>query len=182
MAGKAPRKAEFITAIESRARQIQRVGVKVCCNTTLTEDLLNEIKPNEIIFAVGASPIIPNIPGNNRHNVYKFDDILNGYILPEGKVAVIGGGLVGLEVSEYLKSRNREVTVIEMLEEVGAGLGSARRIMTMPEFENVDIHINTKCIEIINTDITYHVIGDANKVRRAIDAVAEAANVVLGMK
>lgn len=220
IAGRAPRKEEFIFAVESRGRQLARAGVDIRLNTAFNANVLQEIKPDEVIIAIGAEPIIPNIPGKNRANVVAFPEVLNGYIVPEGNIAVIGAGMVGLEVAEYLQTRGRQVTIIEMLEEVGKGLGAMRKSLVMPELEKEQVQILTltKCLEIkensvvveqdgnqreipidsvvlaigsISRDlmaitalcdavgIPYHTVGDAKKVTRAMEAIADAADVAM---
>ena len=65
---------------------------------------------------------MPKIPGADSENVYYIEDVLLGRVKFEGKrVAVIGGGHVGLEVSHYLCADNK-VTVVEMQKEVGASI------------------------------------------------------------
>ena len=54
--------------------------------------------------------------------------LLLGRKTVSGNIVVIGGGLVGLEVAEYLSERGCSVTVLEMRSEVAADMGSIRKI------------------------------------------------------
>ena len=63
LAGKAPRKEEMEAAIQSMASQVQRMGVDVRLNTPVTPELIEEIKPAAVFNCIGATPLIPKIPG-----------------------------------------------------------------------------------------------------------------------
>lgn len=131
MAGLAPRKAEMKAAAIHRGKQVMEIGVDVRLNTPLTPALIKELKPDVVVNATGATPIALKLPGADGANVYSYPEVLRGERVPEGNVAVIGGGLVGLEVAEYLLHSGRKVTVIEQLPEMGADLGTTRKVIVM---------------------------------------------------
>lgn len=126
-AGMAPRKEEMKQAVESMAKKAQRLGVEIRLNTPVTPELIGEIKPHTVFNAIGAAPIIPDIPGADLPFVMNSHDVLNGKQTPEGNVVVIGGGMVGMEVAEYLAEKGCKVTDLEMLKEFCADMGSARK-------------------------------------------------------
>lgn len=126
-AGEAPRKAEMKAAVLSMAKRAEKLGVEIHLNTPVTPELINELKPHTVINAIGAEPIIPNIPGVDLPFVLNSHDVLDKKCSATGKVVVIGGGMVGMEVAEYLASNGCEVTDLEMLNEFCADLGMARK-------------------------------------------------------
>lgn len=156
LAGEAPRKEEIKAAIIPRGAYAKKLGADIRLSTPFRAELMEEIQPDEVIIATGASPIIPNIPGAHDHNVTRFNDVLSGKVFPTGKVAVLGGGLVGIEVAEYLHERGSEVTIIEMQEEVGRDLGPMRKAAVMDIINKSDMKIwtGTTCLEIKNGTIT----------------------------
>lgn len=78
-------------------------------------------------------------------NVFLANDVLEGPVeVPDGMCAVIGGGLVGLEVADYLATAGHPVTVVEMLDEAGADLGSARKICVLGKMARLGVDIRTK--------------------------------------
>lgn len=90
-------------------------GVDVILNTKVNNDLLSKMKVDVIICAAGSEPIIPNIKGIHEQNVYQANTVLNGKEIISGKkVLVIGGGLIGCEVSEYLNLYSNNVSIVEM--------------------------------------------------------------------
>ena len=127
-AGEAPRKAEMKAAVLSMAEKAKRLGVDIRMNTKVTPEMIAEIKPHTFINAIGAAPVVPPIPGNDKAFVVDSHAVLDGHAHAEGNVVVIGGGLVGMEVAEYLSEKGAKVTVLEMMKEVCADMGSTRKI------------------------------------------------------
>ena len=84
-------------------RQAEKLGVDIRLNTPVTPELIAEIKPQTVFNAIGATPIIPNFPGVDKPFVVNSHDVLNGDIEIKGNIVVIGGGMVGIEVAEYLE-------------------------------------------------------------------------------
>jgi dihydrolipoamide dehydrogenase len=77
-------------------------------------------KSNHIIIATGSSPSTIPIPGINKAHVLTSDEMLNIKQLPK-KLAIIGGGVIGLEFASYFSLLGVSVTVIEMLPEILPG-------------------------------------------------------------
>ncbi|NOY82544.1 MAG: FAD-dependent oxidoreductase [Kiritimatiellaeota bacterium] len=80
---------------------------------------------DRLVLATGATPVRPPIPGADLDGVYS----LHGVEDAEGiraalarrralDVVVIGGGLIGVEVTEALVERGCRVTVVEMLPQI----------------------------------------------------------------
>ena len=101
-------------------RQVEkRDNVTIKLNTKITPDEIDG-KFDVIIAAVGAQPVIPKIPGADGDNVTVATDA----IMHSGKigknVVIIGGGEVGVETGMFLAQNGREVTVVEMRDEIAA--------------------------------------------------------------
>ena len=60
-------KAEMKAAVLSMAEKAKRLGVDIRMNTKVTPEMIAEIKPHTFINAIGAAPIVPPIPGNEKH-------------------------------------------------------------------------------------------------------------------
>lgn len=96
LAGETPRKGEFKQAALDNARRAERSGAEIRLNTPVTPELIEEIKPDAVIIAVGAEPIRISLPGLELKKVYNSHDVLAHKCKPEGSVGIIGGGMVGL--------------------------------------------------------------------------------------
>lgn len=165
LAGEAPRKEEMKEAALSRGQQAINEGVEIKLNTPVTTELIDEIKPDEVIIAIGSAPMSLNIPGGNLPNVTNSHDILSGKATASGKVIVIGGGLVGLEVAEYLNGKAESITVVEMLEKVAKDLGQLRNICVMESLyaEGVKTITSAKCVEIEEKSVVIEKDGNIEK-------------------
>lgn len=70
-----------------------------------------------VIIATGSSPARPPIPGADSPAVVTSDEALALETLPE-RIAIIGGGVIGMEFASYFSTVGVEVHVVEMLEEI----------------------------------------------------------------
>lgn len=167
LAGAAPRKEEMMEAAAWMGREAEREAVEIRLETPVTKELLEEIKPDEVIIAVGSQPIKLNLPGAKLPHVVSSHDVLGGSVTPTGNVVVIGGGLVGLEVSEYLSEKAESITVVEMLSEVAKDLGDLRKICVMESINHLGIKTitNAKCVEIREDSIVVEKDGTLQEVK-----------------
>lgn len=116
-----PRKEEMRRATANLVHEVTSAGVTLRMGKAVTaEDVLAE-KPDAVILAVGASSFAPAIPGKENTNVCDAWQVLAGAQQVYGKVAVIGGGMVGCETAEYLAERGCKVSVVEMMDKIANG-------------------------------------------------------------
>ena len=155
LAGAAPRKEEMKEAAISMGEMAKRKGIDIRLSTVVTPNVIEEINPDVVIVAVGSEPIKLNVPGADLENVTNSHDVLSGKVKVSGEVVIIGGGLVGLEVAEYISSKADRITVIEMLDQVAKDLGQLRKICVMENLyaESINTITNAKCIEIKESSV-----------------------------
>ena len=77
----------------------------------------DEYTAKDIIISTGSKPAMLPIPGVDSEIVLSSTDVLNLKELPES-ICVIGGGVIGLEMSSYLHRFGVEVTVLEYAPQV----------------------------------------------------------------
>ncbi len=115
-------KQDLTKVIKYMAGKLQKAGVEVRLNCTVTEEMLKtEFKDYEVIAGTGASPVVIRAFTEFKQWMTA-DDILAGKAFPGRKVVIIGGGAVGCETADYLAPlvndlfpRNREIIILEML-------------------------------------------------------------------
>ena len=130
--------------------KILNVDLRLGKKATST-DILNE-HPDSVIIAVGANNASLPIPGSDLTHVLDAWKVLNYEQFPSGRVAIIGGGLVGAETAEFLAQMGLNVTVIEMLEEIAKEESSTVKPVMFEDFEKHQVKLltKTKVIEIKN--------------------------------
>jgi NADPH-dependent 2,4-dienoyl-CoA reductase/sulfur reductase-like enzyme len=98
--------------------------------------------------------------------------------MPIGRdVVVVGGGLVGVELAEFLAERGRRVTVLEPGDKLGMEMAHPRRARALAEARGHDVRFVTdaEVVEIRSTDVVYRV-GETERLAPA-DQVVLAAGV-----
>lgn len=109
----------------SEATKIDRENKKVKVYDHLNKKEY-DIDYDYVVLAPGANPIMPPIPGiNEAKNVVKLRNIPDTDKIKElvdsgsiKKVAVVGGGFIGLEMAENLAGLGLEVTVLDLADQV----------------------------------------------------------------
>lgn len=97
-----PGKEEFHETIRYFNKMVAKTGVNLKLNTRVSAQDLLDGGFDEVILATGISPRTPEIEGVNNPKVMTYLDVLK-HKKPIGqRVAVIGAGGIGFDVSEYL--------------------------------------------------------------------------------
>ncbi len=131
---------DYVVYLEERAKKLPNLTIHL--NTRANLKTIEMLAPDIIVNATGAKPLLPPIKGlkeqleNPNRQVFSIFDLLNNmenFEEFEGKrIAVIGGGAVGLDVVEYYAERGAaEVSIVEMQEKLGKDLDLITRISMM---------------------------------------------------
>jgi NADPH-dependent 2,4-dienoyl-CoA reductase/sulfur reductase-like enzyme len=124
-----PHKEEINNLIAYLVNQVEKSAAVIEKGKEADIKTIREIKPDAVILATGSEHIIPGIPGVDQKKVVTGDDVLNGSVTVGNKVVVIGGGLVGCETAEYLADQGKQVTIVEMLDDIAIDVGSLTRAL-----------------------------------------------------
>lgn len=98
--------------------KLHRSNVKVLMMKDATPEEIIAGKYDKVIFATGATPVMPPIKGIDKPFVVGANDLLTNKKGYGKKVVVIGGGLVGCETACHCAENSDDVTIIEMLPEI----------------------------------------------------------------
>ncbi|WP_280465702.1 NADPH-dependent 2,4-dienoyl-CoA reductase [Nocardia brasiliensis] len=102
IARRIPGKEEFDESIRYYRRKLEITGVTVHLNKRVSASELIAGRYDEVVLATGVKPRIPNIPGIDHPMVLSYAELVREE-RPVGKrVAVIGAGGIGYDVSEFL--------------------------------------------------------------------------------
>ena len=118
-----PGKEEFWSLVDWFSEMLKSSGAEVKLGELVTSS--DVIDFDEVIIATGVSPRDPKIKGHEKNNVVSYVEVLNGTGQIGQKVAVIGAGGIGFDVSEYLvhenKSDNKQIEIPKWMKEWGVG-------------------------------------------------------------
>ncbi|MEM4246645.1 MAG: FAD-dependent oxidoreductase [Candidatus Bathyarchaeia archaeon] len=129
--------------IEVLIRRVNRRPITIIMNTEVTPEIVRKFSPDVLIAAVGAKPIIPNIPGVENKNVVIAASKYDEASISE-RVVIVGGGLVGCEEGLHLAHLGKDVTIIEMLEKAAPEAPYLHWLALMKELEkSVRLEIGT---------------------------------------
>jgi 2,4-dienoyl-CoA reductase-like NADH-dependent reductase (Old Yellow Enzyme family)/thioredoxin reductase len=142
-----PHKDEIGNLSKSLAVRTKKAGVEIRLNHEATPKTVEEAKPDVLILALGANPLIPKIPGVTGANVVMAEDLLTGRKTVNGSVIIIGGGLVGCETAEFLIEKVQgvtRVTIVEMLERMAETLSPANRPFFLARLKKEGVEMKTR--------------------------------------
>lgn len=134
----------------------------------------SDISTRNIIIATGSRPLVPPIPGADNAGVYTSDEMLNFDKLPKS-LAIIGGGVIGMEFAGIFNALGTKVTVIEFLPEILAQVDSdlVKRLGVSLKKKGIDIHTSTKVtkIEKIGDGFTIYAEGKKGQINVSSEKV-----------
>jgi 2,4-dienoyl-CoA reductase (NADPH2) len=150
-----PHKDEIRKLYRSLTARTKKAGVEIRLNSEVTPKMIEEEKPDVLILALGAGPLIPNIPGVKGPNVVMAEDILTGRKSVSGAVVIIGGGLVGCETAEFLLEKGNgvsRVTVLEMLDRMVDTISPTYRPFFLARLKKEGVQMKTRTTVLEITD------------------------------
>lgn len=166
IAGTPPYKNELWELIRYYEAMLYKYNIEVCLENEVDINFIKKDKPDFIIAAEGAEPAEPPIDGIDDPLVFNAWDVLANDPKLGRRIAVIGGGSVGLETAHFLGMKgtispetlyflfkynaepaerlrelitkgNKEITVFEMTMKAGRDVGKSNRWILMA---NIDLH------------------------------------------
>ena len=154
-AAQVPYKEEFADLIRYQQVQLQRTGVVVHLNTQVTPEMIAAEKPDAVVVATGAQPIVPPFPGLQETRWVTAYDLLDGRAEVSTPAAfIVGAGTAGMEVGEYLAGRGIRSIVVKRRPEIGGKLDPLARALLLRRLESLGVEVRTG-VEVIRfeTDV-----------------------------
>jgi len=145
-----PYKNGIVPLIEYYQTQMQKFGIKIELRKAATEAMIKEFRPEVVVLATGAVPIIPEIWKGKRFNTFTALEVLGGYKGIQERIAVVGGGLIGCETAEFLAERYKDIIILEMMEKIGSDIGPTLRshILERLKAAGIQFEVGIKITEI----------------------------------
>ena len=95
-----PGKEDFRETLRYYTRRLEVLGVDVRLGTEATAADLAAY--DEVVVATGVEPRIPDFAGIDHPKVVTYADVLARRVVPGRRVAVVGAGGIGVDVSHFL--------------------------------------------------------------------------------
>jgi 2,4-dienoyl-CoA reductase-like NADH-dependent reductase (Old Yellow Enzyme family)/thioredoxin reductase len=154
---------QLIKHLSARAR---KAGVHVKLGKAVTPELIEELKPDVVVVATGACPLVPeSIPGIDRDTVVTAWQVLAGHkASTAGKVIIIGGGLTGCETADFLAlpadnmaAASTQVTLLEMREEIAMDSMAEPRHLLLERLreKRVEVIVRARVKEILDDGVVF---------------------------
>jgi dihydrolipoamide dehydrogenase len=132
------------------------------------------IEAHNILIATGSRPAVPPIPGLRSEAVLDSNRIFDMTRIPE-KIAIIGGGIIGLEFACFFSEIGSSVDVLEMLPKIATGTDEeiAGRLLKTMERQGVKFHLSAKVQEVSGQTVHY-ALADGTKGSITADCILNA--------
>lgn len=164
-----PHKEEIQNFTNYLTKQMSRLGVDVRLGQEATVPLVDKEKPDVLIIATGANPLIPtDIAGVAQPHVVNAWDVLQGKGPRLGKKVVIVGGLkVGLETAEFLAAKGYQVVVAGRRRTIGDDMEQSERRYLLKSLSDykVELLANTPVFEIKQDEVVIGTWGKTSTIK-----------------
>jgi dihydrolipoamide dehydrogenase len=154
-----------VETIAGQARLISRNAVQVGAE---------RYEAANILLATGSRPAKPPIPGLSSEGVLDSDTVFSLARVPE-KVAIIGGGIIGLEFACFFNEIGCKVAVYEMLPQIAAGsdLEISSRLLQIMKRAGIEFNLSSKVLG-IEGDTIHYAAADGSKSSVSADCILNA--------
>lgn len=116
-----PKKAVLQEFTDYLIRQMDSLDIEVIKGAPFDPELIDQGKPDVIILASGACSTIPE----GCTGMVSDEQVFTGEVKAGKKVLILGGGGIGSELADMLVGQGKEVTILEMREELGMDMHPA---------------------------------------------------------
>ncbi|MCD8092486.1 MAG: dihydrolipoyl dehydrogenase [Bacteroides sp.] len=109
---------------------------------------------DNLLLCTGSETFIPGIPGVNTVPYWTHRDALDSKELP-ASLAIIGGGVIGMEFASFFNSLGVQVTVIEMLDEILGGMDKELSAMLRAEYakRGINFMLSAKVVSVAEASV-----------------------------
>ena len=162
--------------IKHLSTRVQKAGVQVELGKAVTPELIEELKPDVVVVATGASPLVPEkIPGIDKDKVVTAWEVLAGHEACKARrVLIVGGGLTGCETADFLAlptdnmaAAPTEVTLLELQEEIALDSMAEPRHLLLERLREKRVHVivRARVKEILDDGVVFERDGQEETLR-----------------
>jgi 2,4-dienoyl-CoA reductase (NADPH2) len=204
LAAAPPGREEFSQFAVDLENQLSAEKIPVVMNQEVDQELLETAKPDVVILATGARPLTPPIPGVDMPHVVGAWEVLENKVSTGTKVAIVGGGAVGVETALFLAEKgtmpaetlkfllvnkaetpealfematqgSKKICLIEMTDKIGKDIGKSTKWGMMQDMGRLGVESMTAGKVVRITETGLEIEQDGNVVDYKADTVVVAA-------
>ncbi len=138
LAGKIPGAEKIDEAMLRMGKLAENAGVETRTGSDLDQGTLKEINPDITIVATGSVPVVPEAL---KDSVIPATEILREEKEAGKNVVVIGGGITGIETALFLANKHKNVTVLEITDNIAKGFSPLRKPFLLKALRDLGIKI-----------------------------------------
>ncbi len=127
-----------------------------------------------VLLCTGSETVVPPIKGLSEIDYWTSKEALESKILPKS-LAIIGGGVIGMEFASFFNSMGVKVSVIEMMPEILGAMDkeTSKMLRSIYAKKGIEFHLDTKVTEVSATQVFVEKNGKS--------AVLEAEKILLSV-
>lgn len=133
-----------------------------------------------LLICTGSDTVIPPIKGLSEVDYWTSKEALESTILPKS-LAIIGGGVIGMEFASFFNSMGVKVSVIEMMPEILGSMDKETSALLRADYQKrgVDFYINSKVTEVSRSGVTIEKDGKSSVITadKILVSVGRKANI-----
>jgi len=154
----APRfKTDVADHVDYLIREVYKADIDRRLGKTVTLADVKKYNPDFVVVATGSNPVIIRVPGYDKTHVTLAEKVLLNETQVGQKVVVIGGGLVGCETALELSMQGKDVTIVEMLDDIlkvaAHFVANDQNLRYLIAESNVHIMTSTELTEILDNGV-----------------------------
>lgn len=152
-----PHKVEVARLLDHLRVQVSKRDIDVRLGTTATRELVQDLAPDALCLALGATERRPPVKGIDNPRVMTGTEAIERHDGLSGRIVVLGGGSVGCEVALGLAESGCEVTVVEMQNSLATNANSLYREALRQKFalhDNLRALVGCACQEVGDDTVT----------------------------
>ena len=112
---------EFSSLLDYYHTQIKKVGIDLHLSFEADAESVNHFSPDLVVLALGSEAVKLPVPGSEKSKI-AVEKLLDGGESLGDNICVIGGSGVGLDTAMFLREKDKNVTVLEMKDEIAEEL------------------------------------------------------------
>jgi 2,4-dienoyl-CoA reductase-like NADH-dependent reductase (Old Yellow Enzyme family)/thioredoxin reductase len=109
-----PFREEFKEVVRWRALQLEKLGVRIHMNRTISAEMVKEDSPDAVVLAIGSKPSPAPFSGGDQENVLNHEEVMLDLKRIGKKIVILDhpARMIGVHLADYLAEQGKEVQIV----------------------------------------------------------------------